>query len=127
MIFDKRHVLTTALADHYKHLDVEFVNDLFVFKFAHKPHWPHDDYMIIMRGDQLWSEISFVIEDKPGHDCEVTTDVLRPLIYRCVGDMIFRDLNDEERAKIAKSKKGEFATHKLLPNFCKLPSKCEHY
>lgn len=101
-------MLTTAAADHNKQVEVEYVNEFFSFRFAHKPHWPHDDYMIITRNDQQWSELSFVIENKPGHDCEVTSDPLRSLIYRCVGDMMFRDLNDVEKAKIAKSKEGGF-------------------
>ena len=107
-------MLTTAYSDHYKFLDVEYVNDFFMFKFAHKPHWPHDDYMIIQRNDKPWSEISFVIENMPGHDCEDGTEPLRPFIYRCVGDMMVRDLNDDEKAKIAKSKNGEFF---LVTNF----------
>lgn len=78
-----------------------------MFKFAHKPHWQHDDYMIVQRNDKSWSEISFVFEHMPGHDCENSTKPVQSLIYQCVGDMMFRELDVGEKAKISKSKNGE--------------------
>ena len=109
MIFDKGHILSTADSDHYKTVDVEYVNDDLVFKFLHKPHWPHDEYMVLKRGAKKWSEISFVIEHKPGHKCDDAPDHLKPLIKKCKGNMLLRDLTDAEKAKIARSKASEFA------------------
>ena len=108
VIYDKGHVLTTANSDEYKTLDIEYVNDDFVFKFLHKFHWAHDQYMVIKRGDKPWSEISFVIEYKPGHKCDDCADHLKPLIKKCKGEMILRDLTDAEKAKIEKSKASKF-------------------
>ena len=111
VIFDGGWALTTANSDHYKHVDVEYVNDLLVFKFLHKPHWPHDQYMVITRGDKPWSEISFVIEYKPGHACDDAPPHLKPLIEKCKGEMELRDLTEAEKAKIDKSKDSKILIH----------------
>ena len=70
--------------------------------------------MVITRGDKPWSEISFVIEHKPGHKCDDAPPHLKPLIKKCKGDMELRDLTDAEKAKIAKSKDSEFSIWMII-------------
>ena len=87
---------------------MEYVNHDLVFKFLHKFHWAHDEYMVLKHpADKPWSELSFVIEYKPGHKCDDAPDHLKPLIKKCKGNMELRDLTDAEKAKIAKSKASE--------------------
>ena len=104
VIYDQSHILTAATSDDYKTIDVEYVNDDLVFKFLHKPHWNHDEYMVLQRGARKWSEISFVIEHKPGHKCDDAPSHLKPLIKKCKGNMVLRGLTKSEKAKIEKSK-----------------------
>ena len=64
-------------------------------------------YMVIKRNEKKWSEMSFVIEYKPGHACDDAPPHLKPHIKKCKGEMELRDLTDAEKAKIAKSKASE--------------------
>ena len=114
VIYDKGHVLTTANSDDYKTLDIEYINDLFVFKFLHKKHWAHDQYMVIQRLDKKWAEMSFVIEYKPGHACDDAPPHLKPHIKKCKGDMELRDLTADEKAKIEKSKASKIVILKAI-------------
>lgn len=66
-------------------------------------------YLTIWKDEnKQWSDYSFVIERKPGHDCN--TDKI-PGTYQkltCRAEFEIRELNAEEKAKAAKIKPGEY-------------------
>lgn len=89
-------------------VDVDVNGDCIVFKFVHdKCHGKPFEHMEICKGDKEWQDLMFVIEKKDGHNCDDCADNLKPLIKSCSGEMILREMTEEEHAKASASQKCE--------------------
>lgn len=123
VIYDKGDVITEQ--KDCKLVDMEEVHeedcpDCMLFKFEHdrtegRPY----DYVKVSNGDKDWKDISFVIQNKDHkcedscegnckQNCEETPEDIKPLVSGSEGDMVVRDLNEQEKSQAADCKDSEF-------------------
>ena len=106
VIFHRGDVITEQ--KDCKNVDVDVKDDCIVFKFVHdKCDGKPFEYMEICKGDKQWQDLVFVIEHQDGHKCDDCAADLKPLIRSCSGEMILREITDEEHDKASASHKCE--------------------
>ena len=111
VIFHRGDVITEQ--KDCKAVDMDVVDDdkCIVFKIVHdKCAGRPFDYMKVCRGDKEWQDLMFVIEKQDGQQCkcEDASEDLKPVCGSCGGEMVLRDMTDEEHAKASASQKCEF-------------------
>ena len=89
-------------------IDISIEEDDVNFEFMNEKL---TDRISLSRGPEEWSDLSFVIERKPGADCHedlkrgVGNLQVRPV--SCFGELHLRELGANEKAKAAQTKSGK--------------------
>lgn len=114
----KGHLITNSQS--VRELDIEHVMDVLLLRFHHAQTYGPHDYMVIVAGENDWSNLTFVIEseakskinkEKPEETIKFCTFdyANEEFIKACYGSMRVRfDLNADEQVRIKESRKGEF-------------------